>query len=98
MGEMIKVVWRKWYNAPAVAQLEAMGTLPRNEIELDIDFPRDDGASVARAIAEDAHQNDAESFCEGGEIVILEPEDFAGTYRIGVDYEPSFSAWQEDMD
>ena len=35
MGEMTKFVWREWFNADAVKKLTEMGTLPRNETEID---------------------------------------------------------------
>jgi hypothetical protein len=89
-AESVKVAWREWYNAPAVVELEAMGTLPQCEI----DPSWDDGASVARAIAEHANE---ENLLDGGHVVILEPEDYTGTYRIDVDWEPQFSACQEDL-
>lgn len=91
---MTKIVWRDWFSDPAIAQLTAMGTLPRNEVEIDTRL--EDGASVAKLIAEDAYSHDAESFRNGGEIVIVEPEEFAGTYCITVDYEPIFSAYSQD--
>lgn len=90
------VVWREWYNAASVEQLTKMGTLPRNEIELDTRWM--DGEEVAKAIAEEAYRNDFESFREGGEIVIVEPEQFAGTYRIVTEYVPEFSAYEDDIE
>jgi hypothetical protein len=92
---MATVVWREWFNDAAVKQLEAMGTLPRNEIEID-DFEADDGQAVACTIAEQAHQEDSECFREGGKIVIVEPAPIAGTYDICVDYDPSFSAFRSE--
>lgn len=43
------VIWREWYNEATVAKLAAMGTLPRNEIEID-DFDMDSGEVVARTL------------------------------------------------
>lgn len=91
---MTKVVWREWYSDTVVEQLEAMGTLPRYETEIDTQF--EDGEGVARLIAVDTSSHDAESFRTETEIVILEPAEFAGTYKICVDYEPSFHAFRID--
>lgn len=87
----IKVVWREYYNEAAIKQLEAMGTLPRNESMIDCRWCT--GAEVAALVAEDAYRQDSEQFREGGDLVILEPEEFAGSYEIGVDYEPVFHAY-----
>lgn len=92
---MATVIWREWYNEAAVKQLTAMGTLPRNEIEID-DFDMTDGDVVARLIAEDAYKHDPEYFREGGDLVIMEPAIIAGHYQISVDYEPVFSAYKSD--
>lgn len=86
-----KVVWREWYNEGAVKKMEEMGTLPHYESFIDIRWMQ--GDDVAVAIAEDTYAHDAEQFREGGEIVILEPAEFAGAYDISVDYEPRFSAY-----
>lgn len=94
---MVRVIWRDWYNEAAVASMSKMGTLPRNEIEVD-DFDAQDGDAVAVLIAEEANRQDSECFREGGEIVIMEPEDIAGTYAITVDWVPTFDACREDFD
>ena len=91
---MIKVVWRDWYDDAVVAHLMKMGTLPRNEDEVETFMT--DGEDAARMIAEQCNNHDGEQFREGGKIVILEPEDMAGTYDISVDYEPTFYARKED--
>lgn len=84
------VIWRDWFDKAAVAQLTAMGTLPRNEFEFN--GWAMDGSDVAQAIAEEQHKFDSTSYCDGGRIEILEPEKFAGVYEIHVDWEPSFHA------
>ena len=94
---MAFVIWREWFNADAVKRLEAMGTLPRNEIEID-DFDMTHGEAVARLIAQKTNEQDFEQFREGGQIVIVEPESIAGTYEITVDYEPQFDAYKSDLD
>lgn len=91
---MATIVWREWYNEPAVKKMEEMGTLPRYETEVDTRFM--DGDEVAAALAEDAYRHDSEQFREGGELVIMEPEEFAGTYDVSVDYEPVFNAYIRD--
>lgn len=91
---MAKIVWREWYNEPAVKKMEEMGTIPRYETEIDIaDL---DGEEVAMRIAEEANKEDSLQFREGGEIVILSPESYAGTYDISVDYVPTFYASARD--
>jgi hypothetical protein len=92
---MATVIWREWYNAAAVKKLTEMGTLPRNEIEID-DFYMDDGDTVACIIAETANKQDGECFREGGELTIVEPASIAGDYEISVDYEPVFSAYRSE--
>lgn len=91
---MIKVVWRDWYDDAVVAALMKMGTLPRNEAEVETFMT--DGEDAARMIAEQCNNHDGEQFREGGKIVILEPEDMVGTYDISVDYEPTFYARKAD--
>lgn len=95
MTEKTKIVWREWFSESAVKQLTEMDTLPRNETEIDTRLF--DGADVAAAIAENENHYDGEAFREGGEIVILEPEEFAGTYRIDVEYTPTFTAYQDEI-
>lgn len=88
---MTTIVWREYYNDAAVAQLTAMGTLPRNETEIDTADMQ--GYEVAAEIAQRDFDDTFESiFREGGRMVILEPVEFAGTYEIQVDYVPQFSA------
>lgn len=88
---MSKIVWREWFNEMAVKKLTEMGTLPRNEIEIDTRFSN--GRDVAADIAKRCNEQDCEQFQKSGEyIVILEPEEFAGDYEIDVDYEPHFFA------
>lgn len=96
MSNLTKVVWREWFNAPTVAKLTEMGALPREEVELDTKF--EDGPGVAALIAKDATDHGSEAFREETEIVIIEPEEFAGTYKICVDYEPTFTAYEADLD
>lgn len=91
--ELTTVVWREWFNEATIAQLTAMGTLPRNETLLDCRLLN--GADVAAAIAEDANGGDNEAFREGGELTIIEPEEFAGDYEISIDYEPFFFAHEK---
>jgi hypothetical protein len=97
MTALTRVVWREWFNAPAVARMTEMRTLPREEVELNLALIRD-GADLAEAIAEDATQDGSELFRSETEIVILEPAEFAGTYRVCVDYEPTYTAFAADLD
>lgn len=92
---MIKVIWRDWYDDAAVAALTKMGTLPHYEAEVEALMTY--GAQAACMIAEKCNNYDGEQFHEGGRIVIMEPEDMAGTYDISVDYKPTFYArkWDE---
>lgn len=94
----MKVIWREWYNESAVEALTKMGTLPRNETEILLKYfwHGFDGADAASEIARQANQQDPEAFRNGGEIVILEPPEWAGTYDIEVDYEPTFTAYAQD--
>src|ERR1039458_2816711 len=78
-----KIVWREWFNEAAVASLTKMGTLPRNESMIDTRWM--DGEEIAAEIAKEANDQDGESFREGGEIVIVEPAEFAGTYDLSVE-------------
>jgi hypothetical protein len=91
----IKVVWREYYNENAVEKLTAMGTLPRYETEIP-DSNYLDGEEIAAVVAQESNRNDNESFQSGGDMVILEPAEFAGTYTIDVQWEPYFSATKED--
>lgn len=90
---MATIVWREWFNADAVERLKVIGALPRNETEIDERFL--DGEAVAEAVAEQANKEDFEQFVTGGRIVILEPEEFAGTYEISTEYEPVFYAHRQ---
>lgn len=93
MAEKITIVWREWFNENAVKQLTEMGTLPRDETEIDAPFDWEDGEDIARDVAIAEYRNGSEMFREdGAQIVILEPEKYAGTYEISVEYEPVFSA------
>ena len=92
MTELTTIVWREWFDEDAVKKLTEMGTLPRNEADIDTRYM--DGDSIAAEIAEKANQQDSENFREGGELVILEPEEFAGTYEISTKYEPRFYAYK----
>ena len=85
-----KIVWREWFNEAAVAALTKMKTLPRNESMIDTRWM--DGEEIAAEIAKEENEQDGEAFRESGEIVILEPTEFAGTYDVSVEYEPVFSA------
>ena len=92
MADLTTIVWREWYNDAAVENMTEMGTLPRYETDIDTRYM--DGDGIAAEIAEKQNIQDSESFREGGEIVILEPEEFAGTYEISVEYEPRFTAYK----
>ena len=93
---MTTVVWREWFSPEAVKYLTEIGTLSREVDEVELG-PGDDGASVAEAIVEAVHNDgDDEWFREGGRIVILEPPELAGTYRIHVDYDPTYTAYREN--
>lgn len=96
MSNLTKIVWREWFNASAIKQMTEQGTLPREECEIDARF--EDGAGVAALVAEEVNGHDNEAFREGGELVILEPTEFAGTYRIDVEYTPTFTAYESDLD
>lgn len=87
---LTKIVWRELFEEATVVALTKMGTLPRNMSMIDTRF--EDGEGVAQLIAEESYNQDAESFSEGGEIVIIEPAEFAGTYDLVAEYEPSFTA------
>jgi len=91
---LTKVIWRDWFNAAAVAQMEAMKTLPREEIMIDCRSLT--GNEVAAEIARKTNEQDSTSFREGGQIVIIDPKRFAGAYKICVDYEPTFYAYTDD--
>lgn len=94
---MATIIWREWYNEAAVKQLTEFGTLPRYEAEVDTEF--EDGEGVARLIAKQSNEDDSDCFRESGEkIVILEPQEFAGTYEIHVEYCPEFSAYRDEDD
>jgi hypothetical protein len=84
------IIWREWFNKAAVSEMEKMGTLPWNDVEIDV-FGMD-GEEVAAEVAEEVNERDCERFQESGKIVILEPPEFAGTYEISVEYRPSFYA------
>lgn len=90
---MTIIVWREFFKPEVVEQLTKMGTLPREETNVDV--RRKDGPGVARFLAEMSNKSDAEQFREGGAITILEPEQFAGDYDIIVDYEPVFYAYKK---
>lgn len=93
----MKVIWRERYNKVAVEAMTKRGTLPRNETEIDYE-PSElgfDGEDAAAVIAHIANQQDSECFHNGGELVILEPPEWAGTYDISVDYEPTFTAYAQ---
>jgi hypothetical protein len=52
------------------------------------------GRLVAQELAERAyHDSGSEAYREGGELVILEPPEITGTYKIVTDYEPTFTAF-----
>jgi hypothetical protein len=93
---MATVIWREWFNAAAVKKMTEMGTLPREEIEVDDFDVESGGRTVARIIAAAANKQDPEQFREGGGLVIVEPEAIAGTYEITVDYEPVFYAYKAE--
>lgn len=96
---MTKVIWREWYSPPAVEEMTRLGTLPLETADVTL-APRgkSSGADVARAIVELVHADDVTAFRDGGKIVIVEPSELAGTYRVDVDYEPSFYAYLVDDD
>ena len=87
-----KIVWREYFSDDAVRQLTEMGTLPRYETAVYVcDITT--GDDVATRLAELAHEQDNECFqADGEKLVILEPEEFAGTYEVLVYWEASFSA------
>jgi hypothetical protein len=88
-----KVIWRPYYDAEAVAQLTAMGTLERYETYVDAaNIDMRCGEDVAAEVARLSHNDDSASYPEGGALVILEPAEIAGTYMVHTDWEPSFSA------
>lgn len=91
---MTTIIWREWYDDNAVRQLTKMGTLPRYETEIDTRYM--DGDDVAAKVAEKASRYDSESFRDGGVLVLLEPEEFAGDYEITVEWEPCFTAYKMD--
>jgi hypothetical protein len=92
---LLKVVWRPYYKADAVAQLTAMGTIERNETYIDCDdVDHRWGDGVAAEVARLCHADDSTCYLKGGSIVILEPASIAGTYMIHTDWDPSFSATQ----
>lgn len=92
---LTKIVWRDWYSEGAIATMTAMKTLPREETEIDARFM--DGEDVAADLVRLANENEGECYREGGKITILEPAEFAGNYDVAVDYEPSFSAYKENV-
>jgi hypothetical protein len=89
------IVWREWFNEAAVKQLTEMGTLPRNEINLEY-YDNYEGEHIAEMIAQACNKEDVTAFTEPTEIVILEPEKFAGTYEVYVDFEPRYTAERRD--
>lgn len=91
---MTTIVWREWYDENAVRQLTDMGTLPRYETEIDARYM--DCDDVAAEIAEKANRDDSERFRDGGMLVIIAPEEFAGDYDIAVDWEPRFTAYKTE--
>lgn len=67
---------------------------PKDVHETKIDmWARNVGEHVASEIAETENEKDFENFRSDTTIVILSPEDIAGTYRIAVDMVLSFSAY-----
>lgn len=90
---MTTVVWREWFNEAAVKKMTEMGTLPRDETEIE-DAYVTDGSDAAAELVRQANKSDFEAFREGGKIVIIEPEYYAGTYDVTVDYEPYFDAFK----
>ena len=88
------IIWREWFNESAVEQLTKMGTLPREETEIDtLYLSREE---IAEAVIEKAYREDYTSFQHGGEIVIIEPKEYAGTYNVEVEFEPRFFATECD--
>jgi hypothetical protein len=52
------------------------------------------GRLIAQTLAERAYNDSgSETYREGGELVILEPPEITGTYKIVTDYEPTFTAF-----
>lgn len=94
----MNVIWREWCNESDVEAMTKMGTLPRNETQINLEpDPRyNEGADAAEEIARLVYWQDPEAFRNGGKIVILEPPEWAGTYDIEVDYEPTFTAYARD--
>jgi hypothetical protein len=97
MSEHLTVIWRPYFDDYAIGKMTEMGTLPRNETVIDSCY--DNGPDVAAEVARVDHSFDSDSFTKGGDIVILEPAQFAGRYAITTDWEPTFSAeLVEDID
>ena len=92
----VKIVWREHYRPDVVRELQNMGTLPRNEIELDLgDY--EDGADVVERIL-NINLNDGNVAETGDKIAIIEPEKYAGTYEVAVDYDPVFTVGKIEED
>lgn len=87
----MKIIWRDWYPDASIAAMEKLGTVPWEEIDLDVK-PWEAGDDVAAEIAEKIGLDDFERFRESTAIVIREPEQLAGVYDITVEYQPYFSA------
>jgi len=81
---MTRIVWHEWPNNAAMAD--------GNQHEIEIDTTYMDGGDIACVIAKCSNVDEPECFRDGGEVVITEPENLAGTYDIFVDYEPTFYA------
>lgn len=94
---MPQIVWREYFNEAAVKQLTDMGTLPRNVFEIE-DIEAVDGEEIAAAIAQEAYDNDPSSFTEGGDIVIVDPPEFAGKYYVEPEFRATFWASRQDED
>ncbi len=86
------IAWREFYEPEVVQKLEAIGTLPRYETEIDV-WGYENKGDIAREIAKLANDEDSDWFREGGQMTILEPEQYAGTYHISVEYHPNFYAY-----
>lgn len=91
MSEHLTIIWRPYFDDAAVANLTEIGTLPRNETIIE-DYDYDSGEDVAAEVARVEHNFCSDIFVNGGDMVILEPENYAGRYDIFVDWEPTFSA------
>jgi hypothetical protein len=86
----MRIVWREWFSEEDVAELTSRGTLPRNETILD--YAPVHGADAASMVAEHETACGSEMFRKDTQITITEPPEFAGSYSVSVEYNPTFYA------